>query len=100
MAEDASRMPPGNRDFGESGYAPAPGPLAQKKLEPLKARPNWGNMRECRLLLEGGRGPGLRFAKGPQRGPTAAKGPPKEVERARLPSNAGAPSSRSTTSLW
>ncbi len=44
MAEDASRMPPGNHDFGESGYPMAPGPLAQNKLEPLKAKPNWGKM--------------------------------------------------------
>ena len=42
MAEDASRMPPGNRDFEESGLYTATGPLAQNKLEPLKAQPDWG----------------------------------------------------------
>ena len=39
MAEDASRMPPGNHDFEEPSATLAPGPLAQNKLEPLKAKP-------------------------------------------------------------
>ena len=52
MAEDASRMPPRNRDFEEYGDTMAPGPLAQKKLEPLKAKPNWGKNIEFDFAIE------------------------------------------------
>ena len=43
---DASGMPPGNRDSRGTMDTTATGPLSQNKLEPLKAKPNWGKIHE------------------------------------------------------